>query len=616
MIRDCHVHLRSRRLWRLAAVPAIVAMLLTALSDRTPSARLASSQTAPALQYSFGTETWEATWSYNPYAASYDGGPVPTFVLLPLGFQVEGSAASYKYFLASKFTVHGQDVTVQLRRNAKWQTGQPVTSKDLLVTFLIGALEGSGSGIWPFVTSVSTPTSTSMKLVVKGGDSPVTFLQQQVIPTYPVPAFEYQHLLPNRGADLKSLVQEAIAENQVSAPGVPTAHAKQVAKTLTPAFKTVADYNPKTAIGDGPYRLVSQTTFAAELKKSPTFYDYKKIHVPTISYLNDTSLGTGVAQFEHQELDFAEMSFANLLQAKQLKSSGVHLVPIGISLGWNLFFNEFKTPFQNVKVRQAIAYASDIPALSTAGVGRVNGLNPSVWWPSQQYIDGLSNLDNNRYLTSSSKKAMSTYAYSRSKATSLLESAGFHKKNGTWFTPSGTKFSFTITLEANYNDLPGLHLASVLKSFGLDVKAVELPEPELISTIQNGNFNGLCYLWGQLNDNPLSSIEESVTTVGAPAPADDVFNVPGIGKVNLAKEATAEATTIGPGSKQRRLVNAWARFLNREMFFITYAGGNLPYEYSTAHYGDWPPASNKAWHLGNQNGILAAMIDEGYIRPR
>lgn len=544
----------SRRSIVLLIVLAL-AVVLTGCGS-VASTGLRSTQSASRPLVFADQQAWGSTWSYNPFAASYDGIVLNSLVMLELTAQYEDASTSYYYSLASHFTIKGQTVTIQLRKGAKWQNGAPVTSKDVLVTMLIDAMEGPGVGVWPYISSVSLPSSKSLTIVVSKGYSPVTFVQEQVSTITPVPASEYEDFLP-KGHPLTTLEADAMTENSTNQSSPAALRAK---KLLESAFGAVSKYDPTRPLGDGPYRLASQTSDAARLVKSSTYYNRKKVHVQDVTVENFATTPMLLASLEHGAVDYAQIAFSNALQAQQLNQAGVHLLSQVANHGWDFYFNVYKYPFNILQVRQAIAYAADIPSLIKAGVGTARGVNVDRWWPAQKYTDGLSQIQGEKYLTSSTTRALNGYSYSTSKAASLLESVGFHKKGGVWITPQGKPFSFDILLEQGYNDEPGLHLASVLDSFGIKASAIEEPEQELITALDSRDLNGLSYLWGQESPNPLGSLVAALSVVPAPRESGYEYTVPGLGHVNIFNTLEKEEDSVGPGEKFNSLVNSWARF--------------------------------------------------------
>lgn len=51
---------------------------------------------------------------------------------------------------------------------------------------------------------------------------------------------------------------------------------------------------------------------------------------------------------------------------------------------------------------------------------------------------------------------------------------------------------------------------------------------------------------------------------------------------------------------------------------INYDNYVFPFEYSTAHYTDWPPAKSDLWRVGGDEheAFLFEFLIHGYLRPK
>ena len=94
--------------------------------------------------------------------------------------------------------------------------------------------------------------------------------------------------------------------------------------------------------------------------------------------------------------------------------------------------------------------------------------------PPTPYPDGINDFESSQFLTPAQFKTLNPYNYDPAKAASLLESVGFKKKGGTWYTPKGSPFNFTIS-EPSANsqfDTDGIVVANQLKAFGINASSV------------------------------------------------------------------------------------------------------------------------------------------------
>lgn len=612
MHRSRAPHWGIHRAPRQAALRVLLgaAMALLLFTATTAPAEAAQSRTnptaAPPLTIS-AVAMWADTWSYNPWASGYATWPLTWLVTLPLGVNIPPNPNKFSPVLASGWRVQGSTITVTMRRNAHWQNGAPVTSEDALTTLLVDGTEGAGGVVWPYVTSVTAPSSHTLSVHVKKGFSTYNVLDQ-LLAIYPVPTKEYGVYLNGGPATIE---HEILLENQTTNSSLSV----REAKLLSPIFKRIADYHPKAAIGNGPFRLVSQTTEEAKLTKWNGFYASDKVHVPSIDALNFAEAGSIVALQGEGGIDYTWENLSDLLLIKHFlsaKGNRIHSEPELTTESY--FFDPYRYPFTLKQVRQAIAYVVNLPKLDYLGRGSAPGLSAKSIWHPKKYIDGLNFLNEEGYLDSSTKSQLNQYPYNPAKATRLLDSVGFHKVGGKWYMPNGKPFSIAVYLWAGRPTPSGLEISPALKRFGIAASTVALPSAEVISQLETGSQNSVAFTFGAFGVNPLASLLGMAGTVTPPTAQTPLETVPGVGKVNVVQALTKEQATVNPGPEMHRLVNSWARYFNQQADFLTYSDYVYLYQFNTNTYS-WPPASSSLWKIGYHLRLLFWFMTHGYLKP-
>lgn len=177
------------------------------------------------------------------------------------------------------------------------------------------------------------------------------------------------------------------------------------------------DQNP---VGAGPFKVTSYTPDQSiDLVKNPHYWNAKNVSLGRINILNIPSGPQQVTALESGQIDLESAVSAN--QVATLKQAGMQTsVNKRNNSAARVIICKSSAPFDNVSVRQALAYATDRQAINDsveAGLGEPQwGVFPS----GDQYH--LASLVNN-------------YRFDPNKAKSLLASAGY---------PNGFSTSITI----------------------------------------------------------------------------------------------------------------------------------------------------------------------------
>lgn len=618
---------RHRAPWR-ALVTSLVLLLSAAActgastgkaaGSKPLRANLTSSVAAPPLIWD-NDGSWGDTWSYNPFSPEFFG-YLPGFALLPLAFPKPPESEAYVPEIAVSWTTTPSTVTVHLRRDARWQNGKPVTSQDVLTALLIDG--ANHNTLWQWVASARAAGPHTVVFDVAKG-APSKLLLNSVLGTSPVPTQEYgRYLVPGLEKDL---VQYYALNNK----NPTAAAASPEAKVMAAVLAKVEKFSPKTLVGDGPFQAVKITTQAALLRRSRDFWAASRIHVPEFEVLDFSGNGTVYpAMFSHQG-DLTEADPTALQLQKWLRTKDAHYAVYPDYYAEGVYFNDHLYPLNLAGVRRALAYLINRPPEITLAYGTPQCRKRCA--PPEDTVvthpDGLLGVIGSQWLSRSQINSLDTYAYNPAKATRILDGLGFHKKGQWWYLPDGKQFVLTAYGPSGWDQtVEEMQIdASSFTKFGIKTTASAVEQPGYWTYQLKGQFD-LDWGWTYTGElDPLAGLGSVLKGYNYVAAGErgigfgPMATVPGLGRVNVPQALAEEASTVLPRSRTKQLVWDWARFINRQLPFLSVSDKNSTFAWSTAHYVDWPPRSNSyVWQaLGyNYTGGWVVAMEDGYIRPR
>jgi peptide/nickel transport system substrate-binding protein len=402
----------------------------------------------------------------NPFNATSN--VFPSFDSMTLGWNAGNSANPDQEYpgLAKSWSLSpdGASLTVHLQPGAKWSDGKPVTATDVVDSAAIWFAEGLASGYNLGTAKADNATtvtftqaagvSNNMFETVLGESSGSTTNTNNWI----VPASEYGKLLP---ASIWSTIATSLG----------TGAGKTAATTtLTNLGKTIAAYAPKTDISAGPFYIKRLNNSEALLVKNPDFYAASKVHVGNVIMEHDATNQQIASLLQAGTLDtspFVAMSSsvnAQIVAAGNEKITWPALVSSAIS------FDENDPPYNNVKVRQALAYVLNRNAIQQVG-------EPVVGTPSATTIGAVSATLPD-YLSSAQRSSLNMYAPDTAKATALLKSAGLTQRSGRWYLPNGKPWTITLPVAQGFSDWQNASsvIKSELDSFGIPTTITTGPQ--------------------------------------------------------------------------------------------------------------------------------------------
>ncbi|HJY54864.1 MAG TPA: ABC transporter substrate-binding protein [Streptosporangiaceae bacterium] len=529
-----------RRLTRYGIIPLAAGLLAAGCSAGSSSSTgSTSSNTSASSTLTISNENG-ALWTcgFNPLN--------PSDTLLSFGFMYEPlvyvnplQGGKTTPMLASSYAwgAGNKSLTFTIRQGVKWSDGTPMTAADVAYTFnLIKKYPALDlTGVWSVLSSV-TATGNTVTMDFS---------------TVAVPYFYYI-------ADQTPIVPEHIWSTLSN----PT---------------TNAITNP---VGTGPFLMNKCSPSNITYTANPNYWQpglpkIKKIEYP--AYTSNTTanndLANGTAQWGAQYIPAI-----NTFYKSKSPSYNYWFPPtVNVSLVPNLT----NPLLSNVKVREAMSYAIDRAKVSTIGE---SGYEP----PANQ-----TGIVTPTFASSQDSAAVSAWGngYDPAKATSLLESAGFHMgSDGIMVNSAGQKLAFTVLNIGDYSDW----VASVqviqqeLKAVGIAITPDNLSNTDFVSEFDYGKYQLAYYDQQSFGPSAYYELNNWLNSANT-AP---VGKLAGSNFERYSNPATDKllnqyATTTDPATQQS-ILNQVQQVMTTDVPIIPVVEAVDWYQYDTGPFSGWP----------------------------
>ena len=535
-----------RRLTRYGIIPLAAGLLAAAAgcsAGSSSSSGSTSSNTSTSSTLTISNENG-ALWTcgFNPLN--------PSDTLLSFGFMYEPlvyvnplQGGKTTPMLASSYAwgAGNKSLTFTIRQGVKWSDGTPMTASDVAYTFnLIKKYPALDlTGVWSVLSSV-TATGNTVTMDFS---------------TVAVPYFYYI-------ADQTPIVPEHIWS-----------------KLSNPTTNAITD-----PVGTGPFLMNKCSPSNITYTANPNYWQpglpkIKKIEYP--AYTSNTTanndLANGTAQWGAQYIP----AINTFYKSKSPNYNYWFPPTVNVSLVPNLT----NPLLANVKVREAMSYAINRAKVSTIGE---SGYEP----PANQ-----TGIVTPTFASSQDSSAVSAWGngYDPAKATSLLESAGFHMgSDGIMVNSAGQKLQFTVLNIGDYSDW----VASVqviqqeLKSVGIAITPDNLSNTDFVSEFDYGKYQ-LAY-YDQQSFGPSAYYElnnwlnsANTAPVGKLAPSNfERYSNPATDKL-----LNEYATTTDPATQQS-ILNQVQQVMVTDVPIIPVTEAVDWYQYDTGSFSGWPTPGN------------------------
>jgi peptide/nickel transport system substrate-binding protein len=327
--------------------------------------------------------------------------------------------------------------TFHLRSGVRFHDGHPLTSADVAWTIRSlsnGTLVTSKSGAFLGVTSIETPDALTLTLHTKAPDNSLAF---------------------NLSDGLFGVVEQGAGRDEGLHP-----------------------------VGTGPFRFVSQVQDKDVVVEANPAYWNGAPHIPRIRFEIIPDLITAALELEKGSADVA----SNVITNDEVHSlEGLPNIRVDRTPGTPVVYANFNTRdpiLRDPRVRQAVAYAMDRPALIAALSHNEAKLADSFLPPS--------------HWAHAPSSALAQYPHDPQKAIALLEAAGYHAdKNGVrlrFTLKTSTDETIRVLAEA---------VQSQLAAVGIDLTIRPSEFGTFYSDITKGAFQMYILRWvGATNLDP------------------------------------------------------------------------------------------------------------------
>ena len=348
-------------------------------------------------------------------------------------------------------------LTVKLRKGAKWQDGTPLTAKDVVYTFELGKkFSLAHSPVWDFITDIKAKDDLTVVMTLNK-DRPhkkrlETYLGQIII----VP----QHIWSKYDS----------------------------------SQKTLQEYPDTAPVGSGPYKLAAFSPEQIVLQRDDNYWGIPYYGKPAPKYIVHPifkSNDAGNLALERGEVDLSQQFCPEIWKMWEDKKLPVgtwykkepYHIPASIP---SLYINLHKKPLNNPLVRRALAYAINYEKIAETAMSKYSppaksSLIIPVGVPEQKYFNQE---DVDKY----------GWKYDPKKAVEILEKQLKAKKgsDGIYVLPDGTRLGpFTAECPYGWTDwMTSLEVvAESARAVGIDVRTQYPDAPVWTDHRNTGNFD-------------------------------------------------------------------------------------------------------------------------------
>jgi peptide/nickel transport system substrate-binding protein len=530
--------MRRFRKLALAAAVGLMATVLAACGSGTTSAA------GPSGTLTISNESgglWQC--SFSPFNSSSNFLSVGD-VYEPLVFVNALQNDQTSPWLATKWdwSNGNKALTFTIRSGVKWNDGQPMSAADVVFTFNLlkknSALDLNS--VWSVLDSVAQ----------QGTD--------QVVFNFKSPAVPYFYYIADQIAIVPQHVWSSIADP------VHYADAKPVA---TGAY----------TVGCTPQNI---TLTANKNYWQPGLPKVAKVLYPAFTS-NDPAnnyLATGQAQWGSQ--------FIPNIDAFYAKKSPDHHYWFPPIAQVSLFPNEQVAPLNDPVVRKALALAVDRNKASSVGeygyepAGNQMGIVTPTF---QSWVDPAA------------QSTAASFNYNPTKASSMLEAAGYHKgSDGIYVSPAGKRLSFHVINQGGYSDWVATMQVVIqgAKTAGIEIIPDNLSSNDYNDKLFNGNFD-LAYYAETGGPAPYYELRQWLYSANtAPIGQQASTNFERYSDPQTDALLDQYGQTTDP-AQQKQIVAKLEQVMLTQVPVIPVTESVDWYQYDTSHFTGWPTPQNQ-----------------------
>jgi len=530
--------MRRFRKLALAAAGGLMATVLAACGSGSTSAA------GPSGTLTISNESgglWQC--GFNPFNSSVNFLSVGD-VYEPLVFVNALQNDQISPWLATKWdwSDSNKTLTFTIRSGVKWNDGQPMTAADVLFTFNLlkknSALDLNS--VWSVLDSVAQ----------QGTD--------QIVFKFKAPAVPYFYYIADQIAIVPQHVWSSIAD---------PVHYTDAKPVATGAFTVGCTPQNVTLTANTSYWQPGLPKVAKVLYPAFTSND------PANNYL-----ATGQAQWGSQ--------FIPNIDAFYAKKSPDHHYWFPPIAQVSIFPNEKVAPLNDPVVRKALALAVDR--------GKASSVGEYGYEPAGNQM-GIVTPTFESWVDPSAKSAAAAFNYSPTKASSMLETAGYHKgSDGIYVSPAGKRLSFHVINQGGYSDWVATMQVVIqgAKAAGIEIIPDNLSANDYNDKLFNGNFD-LAYYAETGGPAPYYELRQWLYSANtAPIGQQASTNFERYSDPQTDALLDQYGSTADP-AQQKQIIAKLEQIMLNQVPVIPVTESVDWYQYDTSHFTGWPTPQNQ-----------------------
>jgi peptide/nickel transport system substrate-binding protein len=370
-------------------------------------------------------------------------------------------------------------------KESKWApSGDPIRAKDWYGQLLIKrAMNGADTAQWQFIDGKDSLEIRDEKTLRVGLTDPIS------PEVFSMLAFAKEGVLQTKYEKYEGVIE--------------TIESATTEDELESVIQTIGDKQIDEPFASGPWQPVEQTSSRILAEPNEGHWAADKVDIPNLEIL--PSNGAARPEAQHQmgidgQLDGIYKVAAATESVTQAMPDHAQFPLVPKYNGFGLNINNTVEPFDDWRVRQAIAYSF---GLNNTGEVALPGK------PVESGSCGMSNYYYDEWIDEEFLGKLNNYMEpDHEKAAARLEEAGFTKEDGQWLDTNGEPFSFTI-LTIGSRVPWGQRIADGMNSLGadVDVKSIE-PSTLFGQRVPEGQFE--VALWvaiGWLQPHPFGDYD-------------------------------------------------------------------------------------------------------------
>jgi peptide/nickel transport system substrate-binding protein len=405
---------------------------------------------------------------FNTYASGrIDMGIYQDLMEPPLAVYLWASG-EYEPMLAESFGFEGDTgYTVTLKSGLTWSDGSPVSAQDIVSTFYTGYLVGWA--VWNDIASVEAVDDLTASFTFKSAS---LLGERRILVENMRPASVYgtfaERAMP--------LVEAGAAAGSAD---------------FDALLAELTAFRPEMFVASGPYQLLTENITDAKVVLvanagglNSDIVAFDEVHL----WNGETEAATPLVL--NNELWYGTYGFPPASEA-EFVSQGIDIVRGPSYSGPALYFNHALAPFDDVRFRQALAYAINREQNGFVSLGE-SGV-------AVECMCGLSDNLVPLWLSDDIQDQLNVYDQDMEMAEALMTEAGFSRNaDGLWVGADGAPLAFELIFPAEFLDWAAAaeNVTQQLNDFGLTITARGVQFQQQQQDVYDNNFQLAIRNWG------------------------------------------------------------------------------------------------------------------------